>query len=419
MASSPVKPPSNHAEKKQAFDISEQALDISHSLTRIISQRIKEKNNEISFSEFMQMALYEPQLGYYQNNLKKFGEQGDFVTAPEMGQFFATCLANSLSGNSVNGSTDSSEGSDRLLDFEMGSILEIGAGSGRLACHLLIALTESSSQPDKYYILEPSAALQAQQRELLAKEIPDYFQNICWLQQMPESFDGVIIANEVIDALPFDRIIKQSDSWYQLNVSCSGNGFAERLGEKIADHTLPDCLHDRSVYPQGYQAEIRPMASGWIAALAASLERGVIILLDYGYPQQELYHAQRAAGSLKCFISHHQHDDPFQHVGLQDITAHVDFTEIAVSAHENELAVSGFTTQAGFLLENGITELAETKKGDLSTAESKKQAYSNSRELQQLLMPGQMGEIVKVMLLKKNTDRAIKGFSLQDHLHRL
>ncbi len=408
---------SKRSQSKTDFNISQRALKISDSLGEIIHGRIKENNGEISFSEFMQVALYEPQLGYYQNNLEKFGSQGDFVTAPEISKFFAGCLAQSLTEILTDG-LKYSESTGKESTTEQ-SIMEIGAGSGRLAVDLLTALAASSRLPANYYILEPSATLQSQQSELLAKELPEYFEKIQWLVELPQSFEGVIIANEVIDALPFDRIIKQTESWYRLNVSYSNDRFSEILGHPLPESMLPKYLSDNENYPVGYKTEIRPIAKGWISALASCLSSGAIILADYGYPEHELYHAQRAAGSLKCFINHHQHDDPFQHIGLQDITAHVDFTDIAYSAYENGMEISGFTTQAGFLLENGITESAGSHEQHKSKQQSQKQTYEVSRELQQLLMPGQMGEVIKVMLLTKNTNHSIKGFSLQDHLRRL
>jgi len=393
-----------HAERPN-FKLSEQAQQITDSLLGLVIQSIEANNGSISFSNFMQSALYEPRLGYYQNNLKTFGEKGDFVTAPELGRLFAACLANSLV--------------DYIQNAQDAKILEIGAGSGQLALNLLLALAKDSALPEQYLVLEPSAALQFQQKELLAKNLPQYFSKITWLSDLPSSFDGVIIANEVIDAIPFDRVIKQQDGWYQLQVSSLDGDFVERKGATISNQWLPDALSKDNNFPVGYQAEIRSMTQGWINALYHSMNSGAVILIDYGYPQAELYHPQRAAGSLKCFINHHQHDDPFQYIGVQDITAHVDFSHVAHSAHEAGFDISGFTTQAGFLLENGITDIGERKNKRASSGPPNTNDYSLSREIQQLLMPGQMGEVIKVMLLEKEPVSSIKGFSLQDHLHRL
>ncbi|MCF6195019.1 MAG: SAM-dependent methyltransferase [Kangiellaceae bacterium] len=400
-----AKTTSNQQAERSDFKLSEQAQQITDSLFELVIQRIEENDGSISFSKFVQSALYEPKLGYYQNNLQTFGEKGDFVTAPELGQLFAGCIANSLS--------------DYIQNAQHPKILEIGAGSGQLALNLLHSLSEASKLPEQYLILEPSAALQFQQKELLAKNLPQYFSQIRWLSDLPKSFDGVIIANEVIDAIPFDRVIKQQDGWYQLQVSSLGGEFVEKKGSAISNESLPEGLAEGVDFPVGYQAEVRSMTPGWIRALYNSMNTGAVILIDYGYPQAELYHPQRAAGSLKCFINHHQHDNPFQYIGLQDITAHVDFTHVAQSAHEAGFDISGFTTQAGFLLENGITDLGQRKNESVATESTNTQDYSLSREIQQLLMPGQMGEVIKVMLLEKKSSSSIKGFSLQDHLHRL
>jgi len=396
---------SNQPAEKPDFELSEQAQEITESLFKLVIQRIEEKDGSISFSDFMQFALYEPRLGYYQNNLQTFGEKGDFVTAPELGQLFAGCLANSLA--------------DYIQNAQHAKILEIGAGSGQLALNLLLALAKDSTFPEQYLILEPSAALQFQQKELLAKNLPQYFSKIIWLSDLPSSFDGVIIANEVIDAIPFDRVIKQQDGWYQIQVSSSDGEIVERKGATISKESLPDILSKDNSFPVGYQAEVRSMTQGWIKALYNSMNSGAVILIDYGYPQAELYHPQRAAGSLKCFINHHQHDNPYQYIGIQDITAHVDFTHVASSAQQAGFDISGFTTQAGFLLETGITELSERKNDSVTSERQNAEHYSISREIQQLLMPGQMGEVIKVMLLEKESAGKIKGFSLQDHLHRL
>lgn len=390
---------------KPDFDLSEQALNINVALTEIAHSSIKKNNDALSFSQFMQTALYEPKLGYYQNNLQTFGEQGDFVTAPEISRLFAGGIANSIA--------------NYLDNNQKQSILEVGAGSGRLALNILRFLEAQNQLPNQYFILEPSSALQFQQKELLASFNSDYLNRVTWLSNLPHKFDGIIIANEVIDAIPFDRIMKQKDGWYFLLVASEKEGFVERIGNKVPKNRLPVALQEKNRYPEGYKAEIRSLAKGWIKALYESINRGAVLLIDYGYPQKELYHPQRVAGSLKCFINHHQHDNPLQYIGLQDITAHVDFTDIAVSADDYGFEVAGFTTQAGFLLENGIMDLAQQESQSANDDAAGAKSYSMSRDIQKLLMPGQMGEIIKVMLLEKEPERLIKGFSLQDHLHRL
>jgi len=389
----------------QSFDISEEGKAIQTNLSSKIQSEIIEQGGKIPFSKFMQMALYQPELGYYQNNLHKFGEKGDFITAPEMGSNFAKCLASGLVDFISSGN-----GNLRLM--------EIGAGSGILAANLLDELKHLGALPNQYLILEPSAELQAQQKSLLLSRHREYFENIIWISELPEDFRGIILANEVVDAIPCERMVRKDSLWRKLGVSYKGGEFVDCLLDEVKVDDLPESLKTTGYlgdYPEGYMAEYRPLVKGWIRAISNSLKQGAIILFDYGYAESELYHPQRLAGSLTCFINHYSHSDPYQYIGLQDITAHVDFTQIAQTAHEFSLEVEGYTTQAGFLLENGIIEISEK----LAKNESEEQRYKRSQELQKLLMPGQMGEVIKVILLSKNLEPEIKGLSLQDHLHRL
>ena len=391
----------------ESFQISEQAKDIQDRLSAKIQSEIFSQDGKIPFSQFMQMSLYEPGLGYYQNNLHKFGEKGDFITAPEMGNNFAKCLARSVRQFFL----DSSKEMPRCL-------LEIGAGSGILALNLLTELGQTGTLPDKYLILEPSAQLRSQQKELLKKHLPDYSSSIEWINQLPEKIHGLILANEVVDAIPCERIKRVDGQWLQLGVSHNKQEFIDCLMPLNNDYELPGPLSGKDTvnsYQDDYTTEYRPLAKGWIKALANSLDSGAILLVDYGYSESEFYHPQRVLGSLTCFISHHSNSQPLQYVGLQDITAHVDFTQIARTAFDNSLEISGYTTQAGFLLENGITDIND----EISENEAPEQRYKRSQELQKLLMPGQMGEVIKVILLSKNLESEIKGFTLQDHLHRL
>lgn len=390
----------------ESFRISEQAKDIQKSLSMKIQAEIITQDGKISFSQFMQMALYEPGLGYYQNNLQKFGEEGDFITAPEMGNNFAKCLARSVQ----KFFSDSIEATKKLL--------EIGAGSGILAANLLLELEQLNALPAQYLILEPSAQLRSQQKSLLEQRLPGYFSNIKWLDQLPQKLDGLILANEVVDAIPCERIKRVNGQWLQTGVSYEKGEFIECLMPLSNGEDLPSPLTGKDTqerYQNKYTTEYRSLMKGWIKALANSLDSGAILLVDYGYSESEFYHPQRMQGSLACFIGHHSHSEPLQYVGLQDITAHVDFTQIARLAFDNSLEISGYTTQAGFLLENGITELSDKA----SENETPEHRYKRSQELQKLLMPGQMGEVIKVVLLTKNLECEIKGFTLQDHLHRL
>ena len=406
----------------ESFNVSEQAKDIQEFLSAKIQAEILKHDGKIPFSQFMQMALYEPGLGYYQNNLHKFGEKGDFVTAPEMGHHFAKCLARSVrqfflqSSQTKPSQTQPSQAESNQT--EQSVLLEIGAGSGILAVNLLTELERLDALPAQYLILEPSAQLQSQQKSLLKRNLPNYFSNIEWINQLPEKLHGLILANEVLDAIPCERVKRVDGQWLKLGVTYDNGEFVDCLMPLTDGEKLPSQLTIKGAqepYQDDYTTEYRPLVKGWIKALANSLNKGAILLVDYGYSESEFYHPQRVQGSLSCFINHHWHFQPLQYIGLQDITAHVDFTQIAKVADEIELKISGYTTQAGFLLENGITEISD----ETSENESPEQRYQRSQELQKLLMPGQMGEVIKVILLSKNLESEIKGFTLQDHLHRL
>lgn len=390
------------------FEISAEAFDISTQLTERIKTKIRENGSPINFEIFMQMALYESQLGYYQNNLHKFGEKGDFITAPEMGSLFAECIVSSVI--------------DTLNNNGGNSILEIGAGSGRLAVDLLKSLKDKNCLPTQYLILEPSASLQSQQKQLIEKECIEFLNCVVWLAELPTDFEGVIIANEVIDAIPCQIIEKTDDGWFYRGVDIQEDELCTCLTERADSLCLPIKLKEQN-YPVGYRTEVRIQSSGWLLSLSRCLAKGHILLIDYGYPESEFYHPQRMQGSLTCFLNHHRHFDYLKAVGLQDITAHVDFTAIANESHKHELNIEGFTTQAGFLLENGIIEKAEKILNSPENINLSIDRYKISQQIQKLMMPGQMGEVLKVMCLSKRVNEKnpimLKGFSLQDHLHRL
>ena len=391
----------------ESFELGENAQLIQAELKQLICQAIDSAGGCISFSEFMNQALYQPSLGYYQNELQTFGDKGDFITAPEMGKYFALCLANSLSA--VLRKTDSSS---------QKTIVELGAGSGALMVNLMQALEKQDTLPDEYLILEPSANLQKQQKEKIAGCSANIQQRVVWVSELPKNINGVILANEVVDAIPFKRIQRADNQWLELGVTHAGGNFEYSAMQAMPDNHLPTMLKEsteQNSYSSGYTTEVRPLVNGWINSLASSLESGKVLLIDYGYASAEYYHLQRTSGTLTCFIRHHQHDDPSNLVGLQDITAHVDFTELALAASKSGLDVSGYTTQAGFLLENGITEIAEQQ----LTNQPEEFRYQISQELQKLLMPGQMGEVIKVICFSKSSSEAINGFAMQDHLHRL
>lgn len=396
--------------QQQETKISPQALQIHADLTDLINQKIQQQGGQINFAEYMQMALYQPGLGYYQNCLYTLGEQGDFVTAPEISPLFAAGLCQALCS----------------LDKQLTtSLLEIGAGSGQLACDLLTQLAEADRLPENYTILEPSKTLQMQQRQKLCQLDANLYQRVSWLKQLPQDFIGCIFANEVVDAIPCEVIEKTQSGWQYKTVSYQNQQFSWEAGERVELQLLPEVLqskvHQAEIFPSGYQTEIRPLLNAWLKSLSASLKQGIILLFDYGYSQQEYYHPQRCSGTLKCFSRHTANNNPFALVGLQDITAHVDFSQLAQQANQQGLRPSGFTTQAGFLLENGILEQSAqlAANGLINNSNIQLQRLQQSQQIQKLTAPQQMGELVKVICLSKSTEELPSGFSLADRLHRL
>lgn len=374
------------------------ALAMAHSaqLSALIRAKIKTQNGCISFAEFMQQALYAPGLGYYNSGTQKFGGNGDFVTAPEIGSLFAKCVAQQCA--------------QILSALVAPTILEIGAGSGRLACDLILSLAQQNIKLDRYLILELSADLRQRQQQLLQQNCPDFFENIQWLDHLPESINGVIIANEVMDAMPVSRFQWHNNTLQEYYVTTHPHNFSYVLQEPT-----PQLLHafaaaNIALYletiAEPYSSEINLWLNAWIHSLADCLQQGAILLFDYGFGRAEYYHPQRDTGTLMCHYQHHCHADPFYYPGLQDITAHVDFTAVAEAADASNLQVTGFTNLAGFLINCGITNFFD-------------QTPANSHELNLLTSPAEMGELFKAMILTKDIAVEMVGFDSYDKLHTL
>jgi SAM-dependent MidA family methyltransferase len=315
----------------------------SRKLAAQIKQLITEKGGAIPFSEFMNLALYAPAMGYYVAGQRRFGSEGDFVTAPELGDVFGRCLARQV------------EQVFKVIDGEC-DVLEFGAGSGRLAVSLIKELEHLDALPEHYLILETSPDLQQRQQQMIRQQVPQHVERFVWLDSMPEqAISGVILANEVLDAMPVEMFAVDNEGIaQQYLVKTTNDSFqwdSRQAEGKLAEQIVQLGLH------AGYSSEFNPAVDGWIAMLAEGLEQGVVLLFDYGFPRHEYYHPQRTAGTLMCHYRHHSHSDPLTLVGIQDITAHVDFTAVAEAAVAAELDVLGFTTQANFLLGSGLTEL--------------------------------------------------------------
>jgi len=365
-----------------------------------------ERPGWISFERFMEMALYEPGLGYYSAGARKIGADGDFVTAPEISPLFSRCLAKQCA-------QVLSELRHQGLEA---SVLELGAGSGIMAADILTELAAMDRMPARYFILEVSADLRDRQRETLSQRAPDWLDRVTWLDSLPTDFVGIVIANEVLDALPVQRFAIRGG---QVNAL----GITWQLGKLDWSEVRADAKLEAAVrqletdigrpLPDGYSSEINLRLQPWFAGVARSVKQGVILFVDYGLPRGHYYTAERTRGTLLCHYRHHFHDDALLHIGLQDIGAWVDFTAVAEAAVESQCSVIGYTTQAHFLMGCGIDKLLQEyqPKGLESRLQIGKQAMV-------LTLPGEMGERFKVIALGKHwespLDESLMGFSVRD-----
>jgi SAM-dependent MidA family methyltransferase len=371
---------------------------LSESLCAVIRNEIMD-HGLIPFSRYMEMALYHPGLGYYSAGLHKLGETGDFVTSPELGSLFAACMARRI----------------RQLGGHLGeySRLEVGAGSGRLAADLLKHLDEDHL-PDRYMILDRSADLRQVQRRRIAAEAPALLDRVTWLDQPPrEPWQGVLLANEVIDALAVERFQKGESGFEQQCVGFDENGF--HWENRPAPPELAEALDALGVeFPDFYRSEYNLQLIPWLEAMTAGLQKGLALFIDYGYPRSEYYLPQRNDGTLICHYQHRAHDQVFFWPGLQDITAFVDFTLLAEASACCGLHLEGYTNQAMFLLGCGLDRILAEQ-----TAQSEDGGLALNAQVRQLTLPGMMGERFQVMGLGRGLDLALNGFSLLDLSHRL
>lgn len=363
------------------------------SLEQIIKNTIIQNTNPISFDEFMDLALYHPTLGYYRSGLEKFGERGDFITAPETSDLFGFCLARQCA-QVLNGTND---------------ILEFGAGSGVLATQILFKLGRLNSLPKKYYILELSAELKHRQAQAINKILPELMDRVVWLDELPADFSGVVIANEVLDAMPAKRIVYKNNQFYELGVDYCGNEFCWKIFD------LP-YQSDKTLLPnnmvEDYKTEVNLRAMAWINSLYMATNEVLVLLIDYGMGRNEYFHPQRLNGTLRCYYQHKASENPFVNIGEQDITTSVNFSDIADQASVSGFKVSGYATQALFLISLGIDEylfeqLDENK-------------YINlAQQVKQLVLPSAMGESFKVLALSKKLSIKLTGFIEQDLSNKL
>jgi len=376
-------------------------MEHSEQLATLIREEITTNGGRIGFDRFMELALYAPGLGYYSAGSHKFGEAGDFVTAPELSPLFSRCLARQC--NEV------------LETLGDGDILEFGAGSGVMAADILLELAALDNLPGNYYILELSAELRARQQQTIGEKVPELASRVVWLDTLPEAgFTGVVLANEVLDAMPVHRFRIHEGEPLELCVVWNGERF--ELDEDAPDAALYErlkWLQQHYGLVEGYSSELNLRGEEWVKSLGDFLERGVALLIDYGFPGPEFYHPQRSNGTLMCHYRHRAHDDALILPGLQDITAHVDFTAVAEAALAAGLSVRGFANQANFLIASGLTALLAETGDDL------KQQLSLAAQVKRLTMPGEMGELFKVLALSREWEGTLQGFSLRDERARL
>ncbi len=364
------------------------ALQHSSLLQDLIGRDIINNAGWINFARFMELALYAPGLGYYTAGALKFGEAGDFITAPELSVLFGRTLARQAT---------------QIMQQSASHILELGAGSGKLAADLLGELERSGSLPQSYSILEVSADLRARQQALLKTRLPHLLERIHWLDKLPEKFSGLIIGNEVLDALPVHLLHTQNGLIYERGVALNENNFIWQEREI----TNPDLLQaaQQLLATDDYLSEICLAARGLINSLASCLAQGALLFIDYGFGAREYYHPQRNTGTLMCHYRHRAHDDPFYLPGLQDITAHVNFTDIAECGIDAGLTLLGYSTQAFFLINCGIAEQLQAIPPDNLSL-----YLPLSAQLQKLTSPAEMGELFKVIALGKGIDQPLCGF---------
>lgn len=382
------------------------AMQSSLQLAERIVAGIAANGGAIGFDDYMQMALYEPGLGYYSGGATRFGAAGDFVTAPLISPLFSRTLARQCG--------------DCLAELDTPVILELGAGSGDMAADLLVELAALERLPQRYLILEVSAALREQQSQTLQRKAPQLVERVEWLERLPERpIEGVLLANEIIDALPVQRFRLRAGVPQELAVGQQEGRFVwvERPAPAALRQAVERIQAELGApLADGYTSEYCAQIGPWLTSLAEVLKRGVMLFIDYGYPRSEYYHPQRGMGTLVCHYRHRAHDDPLILPGLQDITAFVDFSAAAQAGVSAGLDVLGFASQAQFLLGAGLLDLVQEE--TMAPAGSPA-GLLLAQQVKTLTLPGEMGERFKVLALGRDCDVPLRGFSLSDQRFRL
>lgn len=375
----------------------------SRRLGRMIRDEMASHGGRLPFDRYMELALYAPGLGYYTGGSRKFGEAGDFVTAPELSPLFGQCLARQCA--------------EVLERLGGGDVLEFGAGSGALVVDMLLELERLRRLPDRYLILELSAELQRRQRQRLAERAPQMLERVVWLEGLPEGFRGVVIGNELLDAMPVHRFRIDGDEVCEVFARPDGDRFVFVSGEAVSpglEAAVTGLRAEGHAAAEGYTSEINLRLTPWFEALAAALQAGVVLLIDYGHPRAAYYHPERAMGTLMCHYRHRVHADPGILVGLQDITAHVDFSAVAAAGAVAGFSLMGYAPQAHFLLASGLDEVMMRSDPADPAAH-----LAVTQGVKRLTLPAEMGERFKVIALGKGVEGPLMGFRLRDLRDRL
>jgi SAM-dependent MidA family methyltransferase len=372
----------------------------SQRLVAHLVHAIAEAEGWISFADYMHAALYAPGLGYYAAGAHKLGAAGDFVTAPELTPLFGRALAAQLA--------------QVLPRVARGEIVEVGPGSGRLAADILTALAEWDALPARYLLLEVSPDLRERQRQRLVTHIPEFLHRVHWIDALPESWRGAVIANEVLDAVPAHLVARRDGEWFERGVTVDATTSLAFADRSLAPGMLRTMAQSRFPAAGDYVAELNPAAEALVTTLGERCELGLMLLVDYGFPEAEYYHPQRDAGTLMAHYRHHALADPFFYPGLSDITAHVDFSAVARASVAGGMTVAGFATQAQFLVACGVLDgLAGC--GDPESMDYLRAASA----VHKLTSPAEMGELFKVLALTRGLDVELIGFGAGERSHRL
>ena len=387
---------------------SDDAKAASRELSACIAAAIRHAGGWLPFVDYMDMALHLPGLGYYAGGSLKFGAAGDFVTAPELTPLFGQALAAQVA-QILDACTVPASGH---FISPAPTLLEVGAGSGRLAADLLRALEALDRLPERYAILELSGELRARQQQTIEAAVPDLAARVVWLDALPEHFCGCVVANELLDALPTHAVAWREAGLMARGVVMTAAGFD--WAEQPAQGTLAAAMASLSVDAVPFVSEVSLATRHWVSEWGHRLSQGALLLIDYGLPRHELYHPQRNHGTLRCHYRQRAHDNPFWWPGLSDITSHVDFTAVAEAGFDAGLDVLGYTSQASFLINCGLGELLMARQED-----GGEQAVRANGAVQTLIAPGEMGELFKVIALGRGIDVPLRGFARGDRRHAL